>query len=224
MSILKMTQQRCPELAEFLESCCAAPLSFDGDHPIRHSSQNHIHLWALEWWADHHSWIDLEYRTEFANEIFKRWRSRLKGMAPYQDRGYRLYLYEDTAPTISVVAETSVGFPYPGQPTFVDQRSKIMELYLGRSWRSRFEFEPFDISPELLLAQVEKASGSIGKPTANALGLKVGALRILIEQLGLQSRVNETRKKYKRSPARFGEEKYFHEYQVHEQMVEPEFA
>ncbi|MCY6382739.1 hypothetical protein [Hoeflea prorocentri] len=225
MSILEMTKQRCPELAGFLEGCCTAPLNFDGDHPIEHSRHNHIHLWALEWWADHHSWIDLEYRLEFVREIFKHWRVRIKGMPPYQDRGYRLYLYEAMAPTISVVAETPFGFPYSGQPTFVAQRREIMELYLDRSWISNFDFEPFEFSGKALLDQIEKSSGSIGKPTANALGIKVGALRTLIEQMGLQSSVNEIRKKYKRRPARFSdEEEYLHKYRIHEQRIEPGFA
>jgi hypothetical protein len=224
MSIIEMTKKRCPELGEFLENCCTAQLNFDGDHPIRHSSHNHIHLWALEWWADHHSWIDLEYRNEFVEEIFKHWRGRLKGMAPYQDRGYRLYLYEDMAPTISVVAETSFEFPYAGEPTFVARRSEILALYLDRSWQSNFGFEPFEISERALLSQIEKSSGSISKPTANALGLKVGALRTLIEEMGLQSRVNEIRKKFKRRPARFSEEEHPHKYRIHEQIIEPGFA
>lgn len=224
VSIFDWTQKKCPELAEFFEGCCNASLNFEGDQPIRHSSHNHIHLWALEWWADHHPWIDLGYRVEFVEEIFKHWRGRLKGMSPYQKRGYRLYLYEDKAPTISVVAETDVGFPYPGHPTFVAARSDIMALYVNRSWQSNFELDGFEFSEKAILDQIDKASGSISKPTANALGLKVGALRKLIEEMGLQSRVNQIRKRYKRRPARFSEEHYLHEFHVHEQMIDPGFA
>ncbi|MEM8795339.1 MAG: hypothetical protein AAGE61_07215 [Pseudomonadota bacterium] len=224
MSILAFTQKKCPELADFLEGCCTAPLSFKGEHPNSHSSQNHIHLWALEWWADRLPWIDLQYRVDFVEEIVKRWRIRLKGLPPYQEKGYRLYLYEDLAPTISVVAETPYGFPYPGEPTFVAQRRDIMALYLERSWRANFEFEEFAVGPDALLAAIDKASGSISKPTANALGLKVGALRILIEQMGLDREVNQIRKKYKRRPAQFREETDFHKYRIHEQRVEPGYA
>lgn len=219
MSLYDTTKQRCPELAAFLEDCCAAPLSFDGAHPILHSSRNHIHLWALEYWADHHDWIDLDYRLEFVSEIFKRWRGRLKGLPPYRDGGYRLYLYEDMAPTISVVANTAFGFPYPGTPSFVDQRSGIMGLYLDRSWRAHFEAAPFEITPKTVLDQIEKSKGSISKPTAEGLGVKVGALRTLIEQMGLQSQVNDIRKRYKRRPAQFRHEDYFHRYAIHEQML-----
>lgn len=87
VSIFDWTQNKCPKLAEFFEGCCNAPLTFEGDQPIRRSSHNHIHLWALEWWTDHHPWIDLEYRVEFIEKIFRHWRGRLKGIALYQNRG-----------------------------------------------------------------------------------------------------------------------------------------
>lgn len=221
MSLAKTLRNSCPDLAKFLNECCAAPFNFEGDCPNLHSSHNHIHLWALEYWADRHSWIDLDFRTEFVDEILERWRVRLKGHPPYQEEGYRVYLYEDLAPTVSVVAETAEGFPYPGEPTFVEQRRHIMEIYVDRSWHSNFHFEPLDIDPDVILKTVEQNFGSISKPTANALGVKVGALRTLIEQMDLQGEVNSIRKKYKRRPAKFKEEEYPHRYRIHEQLLRP---
>lgn len=219
MTVLPETKTRCPELAAFLEACCEAPLRFDGDHPNQHSSHNHIHLWALEWWADHHAWITLDYRVRFVAEILNAWRGRLKGHAPYQADGYRLYLYEDMAPTLSVVAQTPFGFPYPGTPRFVGTATDIMTLYTGRSWRAQFEAGAQIPSAAEILRQVDKAAGSISKPTAQALGIGVGALRVLIEQMGLQSEVNALRKRYKRRPAQFRDEDSLHSYRIYEQVL-----
>lgn len=203
MSIEDFTRARCPELAEFLAACCARPLAFEGPYPIMHSSHNHVHLWALEYWADHHAWIDLDYRVAFARLILDRWRGRLKGLPPYRAHGYRLYLYEDMAPTLSAVAETDYGFPYGGAPDFVKRPRDVMACYAGRSWRANFQGEPWTLKPSRILAEIERQAGSISKPTANALGLPAGALRILIEQMGIADRVNAIRKRFKRRPAAF---------------------
>lgn len=221
MKLYDFTQQRCPELALFLKQCCASPLSFDGDHPNYHSYLNHIHLWALEWWADHHAWIDLDYRVEFVEEIFNHWRGRLKGLQPYQEGGYRFYLYEDMAPTISVVAETEHGFAYDLENAkFVDSIAQIMTLYLDRSWQENFDFDPWEATPEKILQTVETHKGSISKPTANALGMKVGQLRRLIEQMMLADDVNAIRKRFKRRPARFRpEEEHPFQFHVHERRL-----
>lgn len=221
MGLAKTIRNICPELATFLDKCCAAPLRFEGDCPNLHSSHNHIHLWALEYWADRHDWIDLDFRTEFVEEILEQWRVRLKGLPPYRNDGYRVYLYEDLAPTVSVVAETAEGFPYPGEPTFVNLRRNVMELYVDRSWQSNFHFEPIEVDQESILKIVEANSGSISKPTANALGVKVGALRRLIEQMDLQREINAIRKKYKRRPAKFSEHEHPHRYRIHEQLLRP---
>lgn len=101
-SLISETRQRCPELAEFLEAVCAQPLNFDEPDAMRHSYCNHTHLWALEWRAERHAWMDLEYRIAFVDEIFARWRGRLKGLPPYRAGGYRMYLYQDLATTVSV--------------------------------------------------------------------------------------------------------------------------
>ncbi len=204
MSLVSFTKSRCPDLADYLESCCTTPLQFEGEHPNGHSADNHRHLWALEWWADHHAWIDLEYRTEFVELIFERWRGRLKGLEPYRQAGYRFYLYEDLAPTVSAVAETPFGFAYDEEAaTFVTSVRDVMALYLDRSWQANFDFGDWEVSQDKLLATVEAHSGSIGKPTAQALGLQVGKLRTLIEQMSLQHEVNVIRKRYKRRPAEF---------------------
>ncbi len=220
MTIEAFTRARCPELADFLRDCAAAPLAFDGPYPLAHSSHNHIHLWALEYWADHHAWIDLEYRVTFARLILERWRGRLKGLAPYRADGYRLYLYEDMAPTVSAVAETEYGFPYGGVPTFVREPRDVMTVYVGRSWRRNFTGEPWALKPDRILAEIERQSGSISKPTADALGVSVGALRILIEQMGIENRVNAIRKRYKRRPAAFRmDQSSDHAYRVYEQRL-----
>ncbi|NNE24488.1 MAG: hypothetical protein HKN11_17950 [Rhizobiales bacterium] len=194
---------------------------FEGDHPNSHSAYNHIHLWALEWWADHHDWIDIDYRVEFVDLIFERWRGRLTGLWPYQEAGYRFYLYEALAPTVSVVAETPHGFAYDSETaTLVSSPREIMSLYENRSWGANFSFDPWDVSRDKILATVEKKRGSIGKPTAQALGLQTGKLRILIEQMGLDSEVNDIRKRHKRRPAAFrAEEDMPYQFSVYEMRL-----
>lgn len=200
------TKARCPELAQFLDDCCSRPLTFEGRCPNAHSAHNHVHLWSLEWWADQHQWIDLDYRIAFVEQIFTAWRGRLKGLPPYRDAGYRFYLYEDLAPTVSVVAETPEGFPYPGEPQFVPRPRDIMALYIERRWSANFQTAPWEVSRERILKTISDNSGSIGKPSATALGLKTGRLRTLIEQMMLDREVNAIRKHFKRRPAKFRED------------------
>jgi hypothetical protein len=224
MNNVAFTRIRCPELADFLEACCSSRLAFDGAHPLEHSSQNHIHLWALEYWADRHEWIDLEYRAAFVDAIFQRWRGRLKGLAPYRMSGFRLYLYEDLAPTVSAVAETEFGFPYGGTPEFVQSTREVLELYLGRRWSDNFESGKWKLPPSQVLRMVEDQQGSIGRRTASQLGIQVGALRILIEQMGLEASVNEIRKRHKRRPAAFRyNESFEHGYRVYERRLPPHY-
>ncbi|WP_127112654.1 hypothetical protein [Shimia sediminis] len=206
MQLRHFTQTHCPELADFLDHCCEAPLRFEGDHPLMHSSDNHIHLWALEYWADHHGWIDTGYRVRFAEAIFARWRARLKGMRPYQGRGYRLYLYADLAPTVSVVAETDVGCPYGLAEAFAPDLASVMRRYAGQSWAAHFGDEGAAPTPQAVLKAVERHHGSISKPTAQALGMQVGHLRRFIEWFELADEVNVLRKRHKRRPVQFREE------------------
>ena len=182
---------------------CEQPFRFDGDDPNRHSADNHRHLWALEYWADRHGWIDLAFRSRVAEAILAGWRRRLTGYAPYRAAGYRLYLYEDLAPTVSVVAETPTGFPYPCTPVFVDGPREIMARHAGRSWSALFACAGPTLRPADILAAVERHAGSIGVPTARALGLRPGDLRKLIEQMDLAAQVNALRKRHRRRPARF---------------------
>lgn len=212
MNILKFTQQRSNELAEYLEFVASSPLSFEGEHPIEHSSYNHIHLWKLEYLSKSHKWIDIEYKVEFINYIFEQWRRRLKGLSPYIDRGYRVYLYEDTAPTISVVAETNIGFPYEyGVPIFVNSVREILEIYESKNWSDNFSDLDWEVDEKHILNVIEHNKGSIGKPSANKLGLSVGKLRTLITNMGLDNSVNSIRKKYKRRPADFSKEQQYSE-------------
>ncbi len=221
MDLIAETRPRCRDLADQIEVVCEQPFSFDGEHPNSHSAANHTHLWWLEYWADRLPWIDLGFRVACAETMLTRWRARLKGYAPYQAAGYRLYLYEDLAPTLSAVAETPFGFPYPGEPTFVDGPREIMALYAGRSWAE--VFLDADIpNDQQILAAVKANAGSIGRPTANGLGLKPGALRKLIENCDLQDEVNAIRKHFGRRPARFrDEERLPFSYRVYEERLPP---
>lgn len=203
---LDYTRSKSREIADALERVCASRLEFEGDYPLVHSSANHVHLWFLEQQADHAPWIDTEFRSRFIKLVLEHWRIRLKGMAPYRDRGYRMYVYEDAAPTLSVVAETDLGFPYRfGKPVQVERIEDVAALYANRSWRERFEFEPWELSPERILQVIEANQGSISKPSAQKLGLQVGKLRLLITQMDLGEDVNRLRKKFKRRPVDFSE-------------------
>jgi hypothetical protein len=201
--LLAFTRPRCPELARALAEIAERPLSFRGDDPNAHSADNHVHLWALEWWAERHPWIDLDYRTRAAEALLARWRARLPGFAPWRDRGFRLYLYEDLAPTLSVVAETDAGFPYPCAPRFVTSARQIMALHAGRRWSQVFAPAGPTLAPADVLSAVAAHAGSIGAPTARALGLRRGDLRKLIEAHDLQDAVNALRKRHRRRPAVF---------------------
>ena len=201
---LDYTRSKSRELARALEQVCASPLQFDTEFPLVHSSANHVHLWILEHQADHASWIDTAYRTQFIKHILEHWRIRLKGMAPYRERGYRVYVYEDTSPTLSVVAETDIGFHYRyGNPVPVERIEDIATLYATRSWGEHFQFEPWELSPDRILQVVEANHGSISKPTANRLGLSAGKLRLLIIQMDRGDEVNQLRKRFKRRPVDF---------------------
>ena len=124
-------------------------------------------------------------------------------MSRCRNLGSYLYLYEDMAPTISVVAETPSGFPYSGEPRYVKRPQDIMQLYIGRSWRKRFSSEPWPIASRRIVNAIERNAGSIAKPSADALKLKVSALRIMMEQMGLEDEVNAIRKRFNRRPAKF---------------------
>lgn len=205
MDILAYTKARSKELAEYLDECARSPLAFDGDDPLMHSSDNHIHLWNLEYFAERNEWVNLEYKHEFITYVLNAWRNRIKGLSPYQTKGYRMYVYSDMAPTLSVVAETEMGFPYRyslDNAVYVNDLMSVLKLYEGRKWSQNFSGE-WSLTHEAVLEAVASNQGSISKPTANMLGLKVGELRHLIINMGLSQKVNAMRKKYKRRPADF---------------------
>ena len=207
MGFLQFTRSRSAELAEYAQAVSQSPLAFDGQHPIEHSARNHIHLWKLEYLSDTCGWINVDYRVEFVNYILEEWQRRLKGLPPYKLRGYRIYVYENLAPTISVVAETDIGFPYSnGRPIFVNTLRDVLKLYENRSWKQHFASLDWEISEKRLLDVLTKNNGSIGKPTAEMLGLPVGKLRTLIINMGLGAQVNAIRKHYRRRPADFSDE------------------
>ena len=103
-----------------------------------------------------------------------RWRARLRSYAPYARQGFRLYIYEDLAPTLSVVAETEWGCPYQAElvPSSIRE---VLEPYEKRDWRLHFHFEGGDPRGRVLSA-IERHQGSISKPTARSLGVTVGEL------------------------------------------------
>lgn len=228
MEVLKYTRRRSPELAEYLEAVAASSFCFEGSDPLQHSSHNHVHLWKIEYLADSCNWIDVNYRVEAVSFLLEQWRRRLKGLAPYRQLGYRMYLYEDRAPTISVVAQTQIGFPYSyGTPIFVDHIRDILTLYEGRSWKQHFAeiaASEWEISTKRILSVVQKNGGSISRPTANQLGLPVGKLRTLIINMGLGDQINSIRKQFKRRPADFTKEFAFSDrWHVFERILQPHF-
>jgi len=226
MDVLRYTKTVSRDLADYLEQCARAPLAFEGNDPLHHSSHNHIHLWLLECFAERNEWVNLAYKREFVEYILKTWKNRIKGFLPYQSQGYRMYVYTDWAPTISVVAETAMGFPYRyslEHAVFVDDLSDILKKYEGCNWSDNFGGAS-GISPKTVLKSVLSNAGSIGKATANMLGLKVGALRRLIINMGLAEQVNEIRKKHKRRPADFRYElDHNHTTLFYELLLPPKF-
>jgi hypothetical protein len=204
MDLLREAQSLSPRLAQWLQAIGEQLFVFAEDHPLKHSSHNHVHLFLLEYEADTHPQITLAFRCRIVSFIFETWKQRLKGYRPYQEAGFRLYLYEDSAPTVSVVAETPYGFPYGGQPVFVHSPAEVMERYVGSSWHERFPTASSrDTEPEYLLETIGKQNGSIGRSTANSLHMTTAELRQWIEWFDLQEPVNRLRKKYGRRPAQF---------------------
>lgn len=106
-----------------------------------------------------------------------------EGLPPYRAGGYRMYLYQDVATTVSVVAETPEGCPYGGNLEFFSSIREVMSIYVDRKWSDVFPSLDWPHSDERILTEIEKQSGSISRPTAEALGVSVGQLRKLIEQI-----------------------------------------
>lgn len=227
MDIVKYTRNRSNQLADYLEECAFSPLEFEGDDPLLHSSNNHVHLWFLEHFSQHHSWVNLEYKLAFVEYILKVWKNRIKGQPPYHSQGYRLYVYQEMSPTVSVVANTAEGFPYKDsleQVLFVDKISDVLKVYEDHNWSKNFTAE-WEISHEKILKVISLNRGSIAKPSASQLGIKVGELRHLIINMGLSSEVNTIRKKYKRRPADFSHGiENDNQIILYEQVLPPKFS
>lgn len=163
-----------------------------------HSSYNHQHLWMQEYYARKTSKINFLFRKEVVQYLFARWKMRLKGYTPYQQSGYRLYLYEDREPTISVVAETSQGFPYrymKDSLLLVKNPDDILVLYNDSSFKHY-------LTPKEVLSVLDECKGSL-RQTALSLHVELAELRRQIENMELSQKVNQLRKKYKRIPALF---------------------
>lgn len=226
MSILQYTKEKSADLADYLEVLAKSTLRFEGNDPLIHSSPNHIHLWKLEYLAERYNWIDSEYKIDFINYILRQWKIRLKGLAPYHEKGYRVYVYEDLSPSISVVAETEVGFPYDSSnAVFTKNISNIIDIYNDKIWSNNFSGIDWKITHDNVLKVIEKNKGSISKPSAHELNLQVGKLRHLIINMSLGDEVNTIRKKYKRRPADFSHDPV-HDYKwyIYEQKLPANYS
>lgn len=202
---LAALSRRLPEVARFIEEMSEIDLKFQGPEPLDHSRDNHVHLWAIEYAADRHREIDLAFRCAAVRHILARWTARLKGYAPYTAQGYRLYVYGDMAPTLSVVAETPRGCPY-GDVKLVDDIETVVRPYVGQSWSARFRATG-GLGPDRLLAAIDKERGSLGA-TARRLGWSLAILRRDIEGWEIGPDVNRVRKRHGRRPAQFADPIY----------------
>lgn len=199
---LPLVRRRSREIAEYLEAIAEQPLSFRGAHPIEHSAANHCHLWMVEWMADKAGWIDLAFRVQATAYILGRWRDRLPSYEPARERGFRLYLYADMAPTVSVVAETNEGCPYGGDLEFVSEIGDVLAPYAGRSWMSNFKGG--GPTPDAILSAAAREAGSLRR-TATRLDTGLAELRRLIECYGIAAEFNRVRKSHGRRPAQFAD-------------------
>ena len=199
MDFLKKAHGISQEFADYIASIAESELRFQGEHPIEHSRYNHVHLFGLGRWARENPRIDLKLKMQAVEYIFARWKVRLKSYQPYTRQGFRMYLYEDFAPTISVVAETKFGFPYGRQPVFVDSPMDILEIYENQDWN---DFLQPNKETAVLFA-IEKSQGSIGTRAAQLIGLRAVELRKYIEWFEIGDQVNLIRKQFHRKPIQF---------------------
>jgi len=200
MDFINECRKISSEFAEWVTCIAEKDFSFEGEYPLSHSSYNHEHLWKLEYMADYYSCIDLSFRCKVANYIIEKWKKRLKGYKPYNEKGFRVYVYQDTAPTISVVAETEYGFPYAGEVLFVDEIEDIMKEYANRSWKANFIYTDKIPDSDEILNRLEKNKGSISS-TAKEFGIGISEFRRMLEWFDIGKNVNQIRKKYRRRPA-----------------------
>ncbi|GEM45073.1 hypothetical protein [Deinococcus cellulosilyticus] len=194
MDFIQRTRKFSPALAQYLQQVAEQELNFKGEHPLEHSRHNHVHLWKLEAEADHHPEVNLDFRVEAIRYILQSWSEALR---QHPKGNYLFYLYQDFAPTVSIVRETPAGFPYGGTPVFVQDMTEVMRLYMGRSWQDLFRG---DRTPEQILDLLRKQEGSLSR-TARTLGWSVADLRKWVESWDLGQEVNTLRKHFKRRPA-----------------------
>jgi len=203
-----ITQARriSPELARYINEVAEGGLMFREPYPLDHSRYNHVHLGGFERWVARDSRVNLNFRCQAVNFIISRWKHRLQGYHHWQRRGFTFYLYSDWAPTLTVVARTDEYLMFDDSCTFLPTIREILRPYADpdahRTWAYWSYVSGSDPIREILKA-VEDNHGSISTPTANALGISVGALRTEIEGLDLEEQVNAIRKRYHRRPARF---------------------
>ena len=220
MGFLETASKITPELAEYVDAIAEMELVFRGDHPIEHSRHNHVHLSSIEWLAVRHPQIDLSIREQAVQFVFERWRARLKSFHPYRQSGYRLYLYEDFAPTISVVADTAHGFPYGKEPAAWSSVDEVFKPFVKITNTKPMQLDCCQesaLSGDMILSAVERARGSIRTRAAQSLGLSVAELRKRVEWFYLCDQVNDLRKRFKRRPARFtDQDSRFFEFKIFE--------
>jgi len=202
---LAALRRRIPEVARFIEETGEIDLHFRGPEPLDHSRDNHVHLWAIEYAADAHRDIDLAFRCAAILFFLMLRRPPRSTLFPYTTQGYRLYVYGDMAPTLSVVAETPRGCPYGAVKRAPDIET-VVRPYVGRSWAARFK-PTGGLGPDRLLAAIDKEKGSLGA-TARRLGWSLAALRRDIEVWRIAPDVNRLRKRHGRRPARFADPDY----------------
>ncbi len=218
MDFLKKARSISQEFSDYIEGIGECELRFQGKHPIEHSRDNHVHLFGLGQWVRKNPQIDLKIQVQAVEYIFARWKVRLKSYQPHTQQAYRMYLYEDFAPTISVVAETRFGFPYGRKPVFVDSPVEIFQIYANRDWN---DFLQPNEKTAVLFA-IEKSQGSIGARAAQMIGLKAIELRKYIEWFEIGDQVNAIRKHFHRRPARFlSYEDHVPSFKVYEIQIHP---
>ncbi len=221
MNIISFINGFSPELAAFIENVAQTSFQFRGADPLTHSSYNHVHLWMLESTADYFPQIDTGLRVSVIDHLFSVWKNRLRSYKPYANQGFRLYLLEALSPTVSVVAETEIGFPYYGEPEFVATTREILERYTAQRWGDHFDDGSVP-DPGIILDVIKAHQGSISKPAAQALGLNRAELRRWIANLGLADQVNQIRKKFHRRPAQFVDpDSLPFKYRVYEEILPP---
>lgn len=191
-----------PEVARYIEETGEGELRFRGDQPLDHSRDNHVHLWLIEHAADQYREIDLAFRCAAIRAILSRWTQRLKAYSQYQTQGFRLYVYGDLAPTLSVVAETPRGCPY-GDVKRAEDIESVVRPYVGTSWAARFRSNG-GLGPQRLLDAIDRERGALGA-TARRLGWSVAALRRDIELWDIGPDINRLRKRHGRRPAAFAD-------------------